>query len=322
MQNSQTVNQPDSLDGRLRTHDIDELTAAQPGRNRRYVQLGRGSLTAELSHVKLPGVQLYREHLNVGLHIESAPSDTRVSFSMPLFLGEGVRFCDGEVTPRVLVHATGGEWDLRVNSGIDFISCVFDRSGFEKEGFDIRGRPVDPAWLEIGMRSGCPRALLRFEARIRRILHITRGGTYGTTPENDRQIAAQLLQLAIAALESNEEERPLDPAFRRRRAVKKAVEYLQDTPGSRCTIPELCEVAGVSQRTLEYGFRDLLGVTPVRYARLLRLNGVRKALLGSSDPKETVTKVALRYGFAELGRFSVEYHQLFGERPSETLHSR
>jgi hypothetical protein len=174
MQNSQTLDCPDSPGGWLRTRDIEELTAAQPGRNRRYVQLGKGSLRAELCHVKLPGVQLYRERLNVGLHIESAPSDTRVSFSMALFVGEGARFCDGDVTPRVLVHTTGGEWDIRVNSGIDFVSCVFDRSYFEKQGFDIRGRPVDPTWLETGMRSGCPSALFRFEARMHQVLHTNR----------------------------------------------------------------------------------------------------------------------------------------------------
>jgi len=120
-----------------------------------------------------------------------------------------MRFCDGDVTPRVLVHAMGGEWDIRVNSGIDFISCVFDRSYFEKQGFDIRGRPVDPTWLEIGMRSGCPSALFRFEARMHRVQHTTGRGTYGATPEIDRQIAAQLLELAIAALASNARRRGL-----------------------------------------------------------------------------------------------------------------
>ncbi len=323
MQNSQNLNIfPDSLAGALQTSDIDELTAAQPGRNRRYLQLGKGALSAELSHVKLPAVQLYRERLNVGLHIEAAPSDLRVSFSIPLFVGDGVRFCNGEVTPRALVRATGGEWDIRVDSGIDFISCVFDRNYFEKRGFDVRGRPVDPTWLEIGMSRGCPDALFRFEACVHRVLHNSARKMDATAPEIERQITAQLLELAIVALASSAEDSRLDAAFCRRRAVKRAVEYLQDRPDSLCTIPELCEVAGVSQRTLEYGFRDLLGVTPVRYARLLRLNSVRQALLKSTDPNETVTKVALRYGFTELGRFAVEYRQLFGERPSETLSAR
>jgi len=41
--------------------------------------------------------------------------------------------------------------------------------------------------------------------------------------------------------------------------------------------------------------------------------------MSASNRSMTVTDIALRSGFLELGRFSVEYRQMFGESPSETL---
>jgi AraC family ethanolamine operon transcriptional activator len=66
-------------------------------------------------------------------------------------------------------------------------------------------------------------------------------------------------------------------------------------------------------------FRAVRDTTPHRYLHALRLNGAREALLASDADEETVTRVALRFGFRELGRFAVEYRAAFGESPSETL---
>ena len=53
---------------------------------------------------------------------------------------------------------------------------------------------------------------------------------------------------------------------------------------------------------------------------MLRLSQVRRALLSARDHIVTVTEIATGFGFAELGRFSVEYRKVFGESPSATLH--
>jgi len=51
----------------------------------------------------------------------------------------------------------------------------------------------------------------------------------------------------------------------------------------------------------------------------MRMSEARKALLSPASPSQTVTDVAMHFGFLELGRFSVEYRRAFGERPSATL---
>jgi transcriptional regulator GlxA family with amidase domain len=86
-------------------------------------------------------------------------------------------------------------------------------------------------------------------------------------------------------------------------------------------IAALCHLLRVSERTLRKAFRVTYGLSPCRHLRMLRLLRVRQALMSSSSYQvPTVTEIATRFGFAELGRFSVEYRKVFGESPSATLH--
>jgi AraC-like DNA-binding protein len=50
-----------------------------------------------------------------------------------------------------------------------------------------------------------------------------------------------------------------------------------------------------------------------------RLSQARQALMSADSGSATVTEIATTFGFAELGRFSVEYRKVYGESPSETL---
>jgi transcriptional regulator GlxA family with amidase domain len=89
--------------------------------------------------------------------------------------------------------------------------------------------------------------------------------------------------------------------------------------GKFAHIQDLCRLAGIEQRTLVRAFRAVRGTTPFRYLHALRLTEAREALLASDAAAETVTQVAMRFGFRELGRFAVDYRATFGESPSETL---
>jgi AraC-like DNA-binding protein len=85
-------------------------------------------------------------------------------------------------------------------------------------------------------------------------------------------------------------------------------------------ISDICRALAVSHRTLRKAFNETYGRPPCRHLRMLRLTEARRALLSSHVHLVTVTEIATGFGFAELGRFSVEYRSLFGESPSATLH--
>ncbi|WP_417672145.1 helix-turn-helix domain-containing protein [Roseibium sp.] len=91
--------------------------------------------------------------------------------------------------------------------------------------------------------------------------------------------------------------------------------------GQLPTVVDLCAELGVSERTLQYAFREYVGLSPVAYLRMCRLNHVRRVLAASAPQSTTITQVAMRYGFLHLGRLAGDYKRMFGETPSDTLSS-
>ena len=103
------------------------------------------------------------------------------------------------------------------------------------------------------------------------------------------------------------------------RVVQIAEDYALAHAAERLYVTDLCMAAGVSERTLQYAFKELMGITPVAYLTRLRLHRVRQALRAATHGTTTVTAEALRWGFWHFGDFSRAYKECFGELPSETL---
>jgi AraC family transcriptional regulator, ethanolamine operon transcriptional activator len=101
--------------------------------------------------------------------------------------------------------------------------------------------------------------------------------------------------------------------------VKIAEEFALSQSEDHLYVSDLCRVAGVSERTLEYAFKEVMGLTPVTYLIRLRLHRVRRALLAATQGSTTVSTEALNWGFWHFGEFSRAYKDCFGELPSDTL---
>ena len=101
--------------------------------------------------------------------------------------------------------------------------------------------------------------------------------------------------------------------------VKAAEDYVLSQTGATLYVTDLCKAAGVSERTLEYAFKAVTGLTPVAYLIRLRLHRVRQSLLAAPPGSSTVSAEALKWGFWHFGEFSRAYRDCFGELPSDTL---
>jgi AraC-like DNA-binding protein len=101
-------------------------------------------------------------------------------------------------------------------------------------------------------------------------------------------------------------------------SVKRAIEYMHAELSSPLTIADIVAVSGVAGRTLFKHFKDAHGVSPMQYLQDARFDKVHEAL-SRIEQTDSISSIALRWGFGHLGRFSVEYRKRYGESPSQTL---
>jgi len=108
---------------------------------------------------------------------------------------------------------------------------------------------------------------------------------------------------------------------KREQAVNRALRFIERQASEAISVREICAAVDVSQRTLEYAFRERFGVAPKSFLSAYRLNMVRKQLRTSDPRTAKVADAANEWGFWHMGQFAADYRMLFGELPSETLGS-
>jgi len=99
------------------------------------------------------------------------------------------------------------------------------------------------------------------------------------------------------------------------RHVKLAMEFIQAHPEQLVSGVELARLSHVSQRALQEGFRRFVGMSIVAYQRQVRLERAFEAL--GQRHSASVTEVALRFGFSNVGRFCQYFQQAYGVSPAD-----
>jgi AraC-like DNA-binding protein len=194
---------------------------------------------------------------------------------------------------RTHLSVRGREEDFRLPHGLETLQA---KAGMVRRLFDWGKRLVDMA--ERQPRLFNERKAERAAAQLEMVetLLATLGGTTDFEPARaDRAHQSQTL------------------------VVKTAEDYAMAHADDRVYVTDLCRAAAVSERALEYAFKEVMGLTPVTYLIRLRLHRVRQALLAATHGSTTVSAAALDWGFWHFGEFSRAYKDCFGELPSDTL---
>ncbi|MCF8210931.1 MAG: helix-turn-helix domain-containing protein [Rhodoferax sp.] len=147
-------------------------------------------------------------------------------------------------------------------------------------------------------------------------------GLFNSSKEQRVAAQADLVDTLLTTLSGT---RKLEPERRERTLqlqsdiVRSAERFALAHADERLYVTDLCRAAGVSERTLEYAFGAVMGLSPTAYLTRIRLHRVHHALLQARPGTTTVTEEALNWGFWHFGEFSRAYKNCFDELPSNTL---
>ncbi|ADP15754.1 bacterial regulatory helix-turn-helix protein, AraC family protein 14 [Achromobacter xylosoxidans A8] len=280
-------------------------------------------LDARMHHQPLGEVSLNR--LRYGANVEIRPGPLEDFFLVQMPLSGCARISSGpqqvDSTPDVAsVVSPDDDLAMRWAEDNDQFMLRVGRSLLERTLVGHLGCALDrPLRFQLGFRwRECPawRCLMSY---------LLDCSTQHANLAQHKLIVHQMEQLVAATLLSAQPHNYTGALPGRRgavlpRHVRSVQDYLQAHAHESVSAEQLARIAGVSVRSLYAGFKEFLGVSPMHYLRDLRMERAHAELV--SGESRNIAGVALRWGFAHMGRFSAGYKERYGVSPSQSLRRR
>lgn len=305
---------------RLEFNDLEQLNHAANKWNLNFRQLEPGQVSGEMMILDSPALQLGTVSIN--RHIEQrgfTPEGYR-TFAIPADQNQFFNWRDQQITGNSLMLFPGtGEIDAVSFPGFEVFTISLSekliRELMIKHPQDSINITKDAEVLELGLSNMniLRKSLAYLFKKAKHNPQIVKKAAFR------RLLFQNIPSTLINSLHSPVSKRKTSKNRVRDISLKKAVYYIESCIADFPSVDELCLIAGASQRTLEYAFKEKYGITPHTYIKNLRLNRVKKTLQ-FSDPKITsIIKVAEQHGFWHMGQFAADYKKLYRELPSFTL---
>lgn len=304
------------------THDPAEFElAVRPWELHCYPQ-SAGDFRHHITAIRSSKFVLYRESYEIKIKLQGLTPDRMLGICIPLDLDLGPVVWGKKYMGEAIPAALPGPVDATLHSGygqlialiaIDYLQQAIPQADYERLESAARSRV-----LELP-----PKLIRDFSRWGNEYLNIAEAcPTKFENPALIQEIFFELTDLLLHVSANLPPPYPVSNLATRRRGLLLAVDYLRNRLDTRISVAELCRAAGISERSLQYAFRQEFGMSPTEFMRRRRLHAVRQELTRSTHKHITVSEVATKYGFSELGRFAVEYRRLFGVRPSDLLRQR
>lgn len=300
--------------------DPDQLAATVRAAKWDLVATGPGAMQANLMRADLHAVWMQSCETSIAntSRVLMTPDRAIMLFTHPggtPFSWRGLRMSPGTM----MVAGLGADAYLRSDGAARWASLSLPPEKLAEMGRTVIGTDLLPASF-CHLRIPSPSAIQRLSWLHREVARLAREAPWVLTQDEPaRSLEQAMIQALMACLAGDTPKQDVVARRHGQRVIARMLAVQEAAPDSPLHVPQICAAIGVSARTLRNHCVTHLGMGPNRYLRLLRLRAARRLLHAAEPGHATVTDIATRCGFWELGRFAVAYRDLFGESPSDTI---
>lgn len=314
---------PDSVSGEIRiavSHDADDHAANLTRWKQTYDQLAPGKFRGTLREFWLgPQMQVFEETTSHALRQSCLVWKGASWFGIPVNEGPcsriGAHSIDGS---DIAIRPGGQAFELVTPPSFQILGIVIDTQFLLQYIADMEHIDLKPSILESEVLRTCTQVRHRLAHSL---VGLFQSGELHLDNQNARDALRDVL-LGLVAEICTAGTSPATPSLTlmgHYRLMHRVRDFVLDHKDEPILISQLCRTFGVSRRTLQYAFREVCGVSPGAYLRVLRLNGVRRALRKATPGTMGIQDIAAEWGFWNPSQFSCDYKRLFGERPSDSF---
>jgi len=300
--------------------DFDEFTEAAAAWDIDFRQTGKGKLNASLVQLVSENWSVSKARFDQASHQSGIAVPGMRTFA---FLGTSapeVSFCNRSFVPGTLaVFAPSGEFRSISPPGFDVYTISFTENQLELacERLDVAGM-ADKLPSVDAMFQRDPLQTEMMGQFLNRCLQQEFVLPSSANPmDTSNHVRDKICEKLVLLLSGGTPIRRTPKQKTQLRAFSRALEIIDSNLAANLSVPEIANSAGMSRRSLEYTFRDRMGVGPKAYVITQRLIQVRREIK-SSRGSVTITDIANRWGFWHMGQFAKDYKLQFGELPSQT----
>ena len=302
--------------------EVGEFYGSQAGVE--FTQLNTGPFRGAITRLELGDLRVHHTVTSGRTFARTRFHDDYLYFSVPVSAQELA--ADGKTVSQLEVFQHPRADDLlRLGRDVEGVNVAVPKDRLLRDAAALAGMPDEPVLLETRSLDRSSLATRQFTDLVLDFAqHARRNASILSLVEHQEALRRQFEQAVLHLLvhQIGVRDEPPPPPGSRKKIVLHAEQVLEEAEGRPVSLAELCRAARVSERTLRYAFQELCGVSPQRYMQIQRLRAAHRALRQSDGSRGSVKVAAYQVGFRELGRFSVQYRQFFGESPSETLMRR